>query len=139
MKLVSLGISAIVLIELGNRFLSGVFPKLLNPNVASFAENVNVTFSDVQGCDEVKKELQDIVEFLRNPEKFNHIGAKLPKGVLLVGPPGVGKTLLAKAVSGEAQVPFLYVSGSSFEEVFVGLGASRVRQLLLLLNETHHV
>ncbi|VDM01614.1 unnamed protein product [Schistocephalus solidus] len=80
-------------------------------------------------CDEVKKELQDIVEFLRNPEKFNKLGAKLPKGVLLVGPPGVGKTLLARAVAGEAQVPFLYVSGSSFEEVFVGMGASRVRQL----------
>ncbi|RTG83341.1 ATP-dependent metalloprotease [Schistosoma bovis] len=80
-------------------------------------------------CDEVKKELVDVVEFLRNPEKFNHIGAKLPKGVLLVGPPGVGKTLLAKAVSGEAQVPFLYASGSSFDEVLVGLGASRIRQL----------
>ncbi|VDO32773.1 unnamed protein product [Schistosoma margrebowiei] len=77
----------------------------------------------------VKKELVDVVEFLRNPEKFNHIGAKLPKGVLLVGPPGVGKTLLAKAVSGEAQVPFLYASGSSFDEVLVGLGASRIRQL----------
>ncbi|CAH8561500.1 unnamed protein product [Heterobilharzia americana] len=107
MKLVSLGISAIVLIELGNRFLSGVFPKLLNPNVASFAENVNVTFSDVQGVG---------FYFTSQRRSFSR-------------PPGVGKTLLAKAVSGEAQVPFLYVSGSSFEEVFVGLGASRVRQL----------
>ncbi|CAH8586065.1 unnamed protein product [Schistosoma margrebowiei] len=107
----------------------GTFPKFLDQNVGSFAENTDVNFSDVQGCDEVKKELVDVVEFLRNPEKFNHIGAKLPKGVLLVGPPGVGKTLLAKAVSGEAQVPFLYASGSSFDEVLVGLGASRIRQL----------
>ncbi|CAH8570579.1 unnamed protein product [Schistosoma intercalatum] len=104
----------------------GTFPKFLDQNVGSFAENTDVNFSDVQG---VKKELVDVVEFLRNPEKFNHIGAKLPKGVLLVGPPGVGKTLLAKAVSGEAQVPFLYASGSSFDEVLVGLGASRIRQL----------
>uniref|UniRef100_A0A183AJP1 AAA domain-containing protein n=1 Tax=Echinostoma caproni TaxID=27848 RepID=A0A183AJP1_9TREM len=118
-----------ILLFLITQHYLGAFPKMLDPSVASFAENADVTFGDVQGCDEVKKELQDVVEFLRNPEKFNRIGAKLPKGVLLVGPPGVGKTLLAKAVSGEAQVPFLYVSGSSFEEVFVGMGASRVRQL----------
>uniref|UniRef100_A0A0V0J6K4 AAA+ ATPase domain-containing protein n=1 Tax=Schistocephalus solidus TaxID=70667 RepID=A0A0V0J6K4_SCHSO len=117
------------LIRSSGRGFEGSFPKLFDPSVATFAENIDVNFGDVQGCDEVKKELQDIVEFLRNPEKFNKLGAKLPKGVLLVGPPGVGKTLLARAVAGEAQVPFLYVSGSSFEEVFVGMGASRVRQL----------
>nr|CAH8857348.1 unnamed protein product [Trichobilharzia regenti] len=128
-KFAIIGVCVYFVIKLSNKVFGGAFPKMLDPSVASFAENADVNFNDVQGCDEVKKELQDIVEFLRNPEKFNRIGAKLPKGVLLVGPPGVGKTLLAKAVSGEAQVPFLYVSGSSFEEVFVGLGASRVRQL----------
>ncbi|KAH8872617.1 ATP-dependent zinc metalloprotease YME1 isoform 2 [Schistosoma japonicum] len=128
-KFVVTGVCLYCIFKVSNKMFGGAFPKVLDPSVASFAENADVNFGDVQGCDEVKKELQDIVEFLRNPEKFNHIGAKLPKGVLLVGPPGVGKTLLAKAVSGEAQVPFLYVSGSSFEEVFVGLGASRVRQL----------
>ncbi|TGZ68614.1 hypothetical protein CRM22_004175 [Opisthorchis felineus] len=129
-KIVIFGVLCYYLFQSSNRiFGSGVFPKMLDPSIASFAENADINFNDVQGCDEVKKELQDVVEFLRNPEKFNRLGAKLPKGVLLVGPPGVGKTLLAKAVSGEAQVPFLYVSGSSFEEVFVGMGASRVRQL----------
>ncbi|KAF5397974.1 ATP-dependent metallopeptidase HflB [Paragonimus heterotremus] len=129
-KIVIFGVICYYLFRSSDKIIGGgAFPKMLDPSVASFAENADVTFSDVQGCDEVKKELQDIVEFLRNPEKFNRIGAKLPKGVLLIGLPGVGKTLLAKAVSGEAQVPFLYVSGSSFEEVFVGMGASRVRQL----------
>lgn len=86
-------------------------------------------FEDVQGCDEAKQELEDIVEFLKNPEKFNKLGAKMPKGVLLVGPPGTGKTLLAKAVAGEANVPFFYASGSSFDEVFVGVGSMRIRQM----------
>ncbi|TPP60736.1 ATP dependent zinc metalloprotease YME1 [Fasciola gigantica] len=129
-KIIIFGVVFYYLFRSSDKIIGGgAFPKILDPSVASFAENADVNFGDVQGCDEVKKELQDVVEFLRNPEKFNRIGAKLPKGVLLIGPPGVGKTLLAKAVSGEAQVPFLYVSGSSFEEVFVGMGASRVRQL----------
>uniref|UniRef100_A0A5K3FJ12 AAA domain-containing protein n=1 Tax=Mesocestoides corti TaxID=53468 RepID=A0A5K3FJ12_MESCO len=123
------------LLRSSDRGLGGGLPKLFDSSVATFAENVDARFSDVQGCDEVKKELEDIVQFLRNPEKFNKLGAKLPKGVLLVGPPGVGKTLLARAVAGEAQVPFLYVSGSSFEEVFVGMGASRVRQLFAAAKE----
>ncbi|MGI5901405.1 MAG: ATP-dependent zinc metalloprotease FtsH [Desulfitobacteriia bacterium] len=87
------------------------------------------TFKDVAGADEVKEELEEIVEFLKAPRKFNEIGAKIPKGVLLFGPPGTGKTLLAKAVSGEAGVPFFSISGSDFVEMFVGVGASRVRDL----------
>ncbi|WPH00264.1 peptidase family M41-domain-containing protein [Acrodontium crateriforme] len=86
-------------------------------------------FSDVQGCDEAKEELQELVDFLKNPEKFSTLGGKLPKGILLVGPPGTGKTLLARAVAGEAGVPFFYMSGSEFDEVYVGVGAKRVRDL----------
>ena len=88
-----------------------------------------VTFADVAGADEEKEELREIVEFMREPERFNAIGARIPKGVLLVGPPGTGKTLLAKAVAGEAKVPFFSISGSDFVEMFVGVGASRVRDL----------
>ncbi len=88
-----------------------------------------VTFKDVAGADEVKEELQEIIEFLKNPRKFTRFGAKIPKGVLLVGPPGCGKTLIARAVAGEANVPFFSVSGSEFVEMFVGVGASRVRDL----------
>ena len=90
---------------------------------------VNVTFKDVAGADEAKQELEEVVEFLKNPAKFNAIGAKIPKGVLLYGPPGTGKTLLARAVAGEAGVPFFTISGSDFVEMFVGVGASRVRDL----------
>ncbi len=88
-----------------------------------------VLFSDVAGADEEKEELQEVVEFLRDPVKFTHLGAKIPHGVLLVGPPGTGKTLLAKAVAGEASVPFFSISGSDFVEMYVGVGASRVRDL----------
>ena len=90
---------------------------------------VKVSFKDVAGADEAKEELSEIVEFLRNPAKYNAIGAKIPKGVLLFGPPGTGKTLLARAVAGEAGVPFFSISGSDFVEMFVGVGASRVRDL----------
>jgi ATP-dependent metalloprotease len=93
------------------------------------AEHQTVRFSDVHGCDEAKEELQELVEFLKNPEKFSTLGGKLPKGVLLVGPPGTGKTLLARAVAGEAGVPFFFMSGSEFDEVYVGVGAKRVREL----------
>ncbi|KZZ91512.1 intermembrane space AAA protease IAP-1 [Moelleriella libera RCEF 2490] len=93
------------------------------------AEKQTTRFDDVHGCDEAKEELQEVVEFLKNPEKFSDLGAKLPKGVLLVGPPGTGKTLLARAVAGEAGVPFFYMSGSEFDEIFVGVGAKRVREL----------
>ena len=88
-----------------------------------------VTFADVAGCDEAKEELREVVEFLKEPQKFAALGARIPKGVLLVGPPGTGKTLMAKAVSGEAGVPFFSISGSEFVEMFVGVGASRVRDL----------
>lgn len=92
-------------------------------------EKKRVTFEDVAGADEVKQELEEVVEFLKHPKKFNELGAKIPKGVLLYGPPGTGKTLLARAVAGEAGVPFFSISGSDFVEMFVGVGASRVRDL----------
>ena len=92
-------------------------------------EKRKTTFDDVAGADEEKEELAEVVEFLKNPEKFNKLGARIPKGVLLVGPPGTGKTLLARAVAGEAGVPFFSISGSDFVEMFVGVGASRVRDL----------
>ncbi|MBQ5590156.1 MAG: ATP-dependent metallopeptidase FtsH/Yme1/Tma family protein, partial [Clostridia bacterium] len=92
-------------------------------------EKKKTMFSDVAGADEEKEELKEIVDFLKAPKKFNDLGARIPKGVLLVGPPGTGKTLLAKAVAGEAGVPFYSISGSDFVEMFVGVGASRVRDL----------
>ncbi len=88
-----------------------------------------VTFKDVAGVEEAQEELQEIIEFLKDPQKFQKLGGKIPKGVLMVGPPGTGKTLLAKAVAGEANVPFFSISGSDFVEMFVGVGASRVRDL----------
>ncbi len=88
-----------------------------------------VTFKDVAGLSEAKEEIQEIVEFLKNPNNYTNLGGKIPKGALLVGPPGTGKTLLAKAVAGEANVPFFSISGSDFVEMFVGVGASRVRDL----------
>ena len=95
----------------------------------SGADKIKVTFRDVAGADEAKQELEEVVEFLKHPKKFNELGARIPKGVLLFGPPGTGKTLLAKAVAGEAGVPFFSISGSDFVEMFVGVGASRVRDL----------
>lgn len=92
-------------------------------------EKLKITFKDVAGADEAKQELEEVVEFLKHPQKYNDLGAKIPKGVLLYGPPGTGKTLLAKAVAGEAGVPFFSISGSDFVEMFVGVGASRVRDL----------
>jgi cell division protease FtsH len=92
-------------------------------------DEIPITFQDVAGVDEAKEELKEIIEFLRTPEKFQNLGGKIPKGILLVGPPGTGKTLLAKAVAGEAKVPFFSMSGSDFVEMFVGVGASRVRDM----------
>ena len=92
-------------------------------------EKLKITFKDVAGAEEAKQELEEVVEFLKHPQKYNDLGAKIPKGVLLYGPPGTGKTLLAKAVAGEAGVPFFSISGSNFVEMFVGVGASRVRDL----------
>ena len=91
--------------------------------------STQVTFTDVAGIEGAKLELTEVVDFLKNPDRFTAVGAKIPKGVLLVGPPGTGKTLLAKAVAGEAGVPFFSISGSEFVEMFVGVGASRVRDL----------
>ena len=98
-------------------------------NAEAKPELQNTRFGDVHGCDEAKEELQELVEFLKAPDKFSSLGGKLPKGVMLVGPPGTGKTLLARAVAGEAGVPFFYMSGSEFDEVYVGVGAKRVRDL----------
>ena len=92
-------------------------------------DQIKVTFADVAGCDEAKEEVAEIVDFLREPKKFQNLGGKIPKGILMVGPPGTGKTLLAKAIAGEAKVPFFSISGSDFVEMFVGVGASRVRDM----------
>ena len=88
-----------------------------------------LTFKDVAGCDEAKEEVSEVVDFLKDPKKFQRIGGRIPKGVLMMGPPGTGKTLLAKAVAGEAEVPFFSISGSDFVEMFVGVGAARVRDM----------
>ena len=103
---------------------------------ARVSQNVKVRFTDVAGAEEEKQELQEIVEFLKNPKKFSELGAKIPKGVLLVGPPGTGKTLFARAVAGEANVPFFSISGSDFVEMFVGVGASRVRDLFAMAKKS---
>ncbi len=109
---------------------SGVLRRVGGANVnEAQPQQQTVRFSDVHGCDEAKEDLQELVEFLRNPEKFSTLGGKLPKGVLLVGPPGTGKTLLARAVAGEAGVPFFFMSGAEFDEMYVGIGAKRVREL----------
>ncbi len=112
--------------QLGNRIMG--FGKV-RPKVATEERDQKVTFNDVAGVDEAKEELQEVIEFLKDPKKFQRLGGKIPKGVLLVGPPGCGKTLIAKAVAGEAGVPFFSISGSDFVEMFVGVGASRVRDL----------
>ncbi|MEN8779203.1 MAG: ATP-dependent metallopeptidase FtsH/Yme1/Tma family protein, partial [Glaciecola sp.] len=92
-------------------------------------DQIKTTFADVAGCDEAKEDVTELVDFLRDPSKFQKLGGKIPKGVLMVGPPGTGKTLLAKAIAGEAKVPFFTISGSDFVEMFVGVGASRVRDM----------
>ena len=109
---------------------AGGFNKFSKARTRNAAEDkVKKTFRDVAGCDEEKEELQEVVEFLKNPKSYNEMGARIPKGILLVGPPGTGKTLLAKAVAGEANVQFLSISGSDFVELYVGVGAGRVRDL----------
>ena len=109
--------------------LTGSFRTRVGQNNEVQPQHQTVRFNDVHGCDEAKEELQELVEFLMNPEKFNKLGGKLPKGVLLVGPPGTGKTMLARAVAGEAGCPVFYMSGSEFDELYVGVGAKRVRDL----------
>ncbi len=126
-------VSVIVIIVIGImlfRSLSGSSKSFgFGKSKARLVVSSNVKFSDVAGADEEKQELQEIVEFLKNPARFTELGARIPKGVLLVGPPGTGKTLLAKAVAGESKVPFFSMSGSDFVELYVGVGASRVRDL----------
>ncbi len=112
-----------------------VFRIQIGNQVEVDAEEINISFEDVKGCDEAKQELQEVVEFLKNPDKFLNLGGKLPKGVLLVGPPGTGKTLLVRAVAGEAGVPFFHAAGSEFDEVLVGQGARRVRDLFKAAKE----
>ena len=112
--------------QLGNRIMG--FGKI-RAKLADETKTQKTTFNDVAGVDEAKEELQEVIEFLKDPKKFQKLGGKIPKGVLLVGPPGCGKTLVAKAVAGEAGVPFFSISGSDFVEMFVGVGASRVRDL----------
>ena len=113
------------------RSMGGVNKQAMNfgKSRANVQGNIKVRFSDVAGAEEEKEELKEIVEFLKSPQKFTAVGAKIPRGVLLVGPPGTGKTLFAKAVAGEANVPFFSISGSDFVEMYVGVGASRVRDL----------
>ncbi len=106
-------------------------------NRATLSREKNITFKDVAGCDEEKEELVEVVDFLKSPKKYVDMGARIPKGILLFGPPGTGKTLLAKAVAGEANVPFFSISGSDFVEMFVGVGASRVRDLFKVAKENH--
>jgi ATP-dependent metalloprotease len=130
--LLTFGLCAYVALILITLFVetSGVLKKVSGGTTAEVRpEHQNTRFTDVHGCDEAKEELQDVVDFLKNPDRYNKLGGRLPKGVLLIGPPGTGKTLLARAVAGEAGVPFFYMSGSEFDEVYVGVGAKRVREL----------
>ena len=116
--------------QLMKRIGNGIGGLGLKSNVKVYVEkDTGVTFQDVAGQEEAKESLQEVVDFLHNPKKYAAIGAKLPKGALLVGPPGTGKTLLAKAVAGEAKVPFFSIAGSDFVEMYVGVGAKRVRDL----------
>jgi cell division protease FtsH len=111
------------------RVTSGRIPALESKAREADSESTTVTFADVAGVDEAKEEVKEIVDFLREPERFSAIGGRIPKGVLLVGPPGTGKTLLARSIAGEAKVPFLFASGSDFVEMYAGVGASRIRKL----------
>ncbi len=139
--IIMLGVSVLLVIFLMGRFSKSVGAsnnQALNFNKSRARKETNskVRFSDVAGCDEEKLEMQEIVSYLKEPKKFTQYGAKLPKGVLLVGSPGTGKTLLAKAVAGEAGVPFYYISGSDFVEMFVGVGAGRVRDMFRIAKQT---
>ena len=131
--IIMIGLLVFMMNRMGKGSGSGGGPQIFNMGKSKAKENgeniSDVTFADVAGIEEAKQELKEVVDFLKEPEKFKKIGAKIPKGVLLLGEPGTGKTLLAKAVAGEAKVPFFSMSGSEFVEMFVGVGASRVRDL----------
>ena len=142
--IVSWVLPIVFFIVLGNLLMKGMTKRLGGGNAMAFGKSnakiyvkaqTGKTFSDVAGQDEAKEALQEIVDFLHNPKKYADIGASMPKGALLVGPPGTGKTLLAKAVAGEADVPFFSISGSEFVEMFVGMGAAKVRDLFKQANE----
>src|SRR5581483_9305368 len=125
-----LGVGFVALLGLTlYRVTTGRIPALESKTREADPETATVTFADVAGVDEAKEEVKEIVDFLREPERFSAIGGRIPKGVLLVGPPGTGKTLLARSIAGEAKVPFLFASGSDFVEMYAGVGASRIRKL----------
>src|SRR5690606_16399404 len=120
----------LVIRRMSNRLGAGGLMSIGKSKAKVYIEtDIKVTFADVAGVDEAKAELQEVVDFLQNPAEYGRLGARMPKGILLVGPPGTGKTRLARAVAGEAKVPFFSVSGSEFVEMFVGVGAARVRDL----------
>merc|ERR1712154_238093 len=123
--------SLVVFFRNSDNFLSnsGSSPMNVNSFSARVYERPDTVFDDIAGIDEAKNEFEEIVSFLKEPERYTLVGAKIPKGVLLVGPPGTGKTLLAKAIASEAKVPFYSVAGSEFVEMFIGIGAARVREL----------
>ncbi len=128
----ALGLGVVFLSLLGftlYRVTTGRIPALESKSREASPESTTITFDDVAGVDEAKEEVKEIVDFLREPERFSAIGGRIPKGVLLVGPPGTGKTLLARSIAGEAKVPFLFASGSDFVEMYAGVGASRIRRL----------
>lgn len=117
----------------GGRKGGGLFGGVMNSTAKLINSNeINVRFKDVAGCEEAKIEIMEFVNFLKNPQQYIELGAKIPKGAMLTGPPGTGKTLLAKATAGEANVPFISVSGSEFLEMFVGVGPSRVRDMFAM-------
>ncbi|CAL8109420.1 unnamed protein product [Orchesella dallaii] len=128
-QILAIAVFTAILASLMGSFGGGIFRVNVNNGNEVHPEEITVTFQDVKGVDEAKQELQEVVDFLKNPEKFITLGGKLPKGVLLVGPPGTGKTLLARAVAGEAGVPFFQAAGPEFDEILVGQGARRVRDL----------
>jgi cell division protease FtsH len=138
MLLMMVSLGAFVFISYARRDGEGKSAMSFGKSRATLADpnQIKVTFDDVAGAEEEKEELQEVVDFLKNPKKYTALGAKIPKGILLVGPPGTGKTLLARAVAGEAKVPFYSISGSDFVEMFVGVGASRVRNLFLNAKKT---
>ena len=130
MSLIGIGLVFFIITRMGASISKSNSQSMeFNRSRARREDNSEVRFDDVAGCDEEKQELMELVDYLKNPLKYASFGAKLPKGVLLVGSPGTGKTLMAKAVAGEAHVPFYSISGSDFVEMFVGVGAGRVRDM----------
>lgn len=133
-KLLRSGLSILIVVAAISLVAEGIAGNVqkgfgMNGRKVTPVEDMKTNFQDVKGCEEVKEELKEIIDYLQDPNKFTRLGAKLPKGILMAGPPGTGKTLLARAIAGEAKVPFIQASGSEFEEMFVGVGARRIRDL----------